>query len=498
MKHYKLYTFVANMFSVIASFFLAYELRIGWMPNDTAFNNINDALVLSLLIFSYLAVFILYHPTKAKFGVFSRIKQAIINNLFMAGLFIMLAYMTKASSSVPRGFFVYYFGINALLSFAISSIFDLFVKLHLRNNKIQTVVYTDNKNLTAVVDRLIRLGEPNSRIRAVVLLGKGNKETLYRLTVTAKNKDKAPTYQLQKSGDKVLPEIVRINHVDLDYDFDEEKSTPVEFLTRNAIDRVIISTKSTNTERVREIADRIGEMGIHILITFDSFRIDGLNSRIDEMGNISVIRLAPRIFTDWEIAEKRILDIIGGLIGSLICIIVGIFVAPLIWLEDRGPIIFKQQRVGKGGHIFKIYKFRSMYVDAESQLKKLQDKNEMNGLMFKMKDDPRITKIGKFIRKTSIDELPQFFNVLKGDMSLVGYRPPVLTEYNQYKAGYKRRMLIKPGITGLWQVSGRSNITDFDEVLKLDNHYIDHWSILFDIKILFKTVAVVFKGEGAE
>ena len=212
------------MFSVIASFFLAYELRIGWMPNDTAFNNINDALVLSLLIFSYLAVFILYHPTKAKFGVFSRIKQAIINNLFMAGLFIMLAYMTKASSSVPRGFFVYYFGINALLSFAISSIFDLFVKLHLRNNKIQTVVYTDNKNLTAVVDRLIRLGEPNSRIRAVVLLGKGNKETLYRLTVTAKNKDKAPTYQLQKSGDKVLPEIVRINHVDLDYDFDEEKS----------------------------------------------------------------------------------------------------------------------------------------------------------------------------------------------------------------------------------------------------------------------------------
>lgn len=138
-----------------------------------------------------------------------------------------------------------------------------------------------------------------------------------------------------------------------------------------------------------------------------------------------------------------------------------------------------------------------MYVDAEARKQQLMANNEMSGPMFKMKDDPRITKVGKFIRATSIDELPQFFNVLKGDMSLVGTRPPTVEEYKQYDMHHKRRLSSKPGITGLWQVSGRSNITDFDEVVKLDLQYIDNWSISMDIKILFKTVQVIFAQEGA-
>ena len=139
-----------------------------------------------------------------------------------------------------------------------------------------------------------------------------------------------------------------------------------------------------------------------------------------------------------------------------------------------------------------------MYADAEKRKQELMSKNEMNGLMFKMTDDPRITKVGKFIRKTSIDELPQFFNVLKGDMSLVGTRPPTLDEYNQYESHHKRRLSMKPGITGMWQVSGRSNIEDFEDVVKLDVAYIDHWSIWLDIKILLKTVLVVFGHVGAK
>lgn len=138
-----------------------------------------------------------------------------------------------------------------------------------------------------------------------------------------------------------------------------------------------------------------------------------------------------------------------------------------------------------------------MYMDAEERKKELMEKNEMKGLMFKMKDDPRVTKVGKFIRATSIDELPQFFNVLKGDMSLVGTRPPTVDEFQQYKGYHKRRLSIKPGITGMWQVSGRSDIEDFEEVVRLDLKYIDNWSLSLDIKIILKTCIAVFQRAGA-
>lgn len=138
-----------------------------------------------------------------------------------------------------------------------------------------------------------------------------------------------------------------------------------------------------------------------------------------------------------------------------------------------------------------------MYKDAEERKKALMEKNEMKGLMFKMTDDPRITKVGKFIRKTSLDELPQFFNILKGDMSLVGTRPPTVDEFKMYESYHKRRLSMKPGLTGMWQVSGCSDIEDFEEVVRLDLEYIDNWSIGLDIKIILKTIAVIFKHKGA-
>ena len=197
-------------------------------------------------------------------------------------------------------------------------------------------------------------------------------------------------------------------------------------------------------------------------------------------------------------AFKRALDIVGGLVGCILSIPIIAIVAIPLKLESPGPLVFKQRRVGRNGRVFYIHKLRSMYIDAEERKKELMAQNEMNGLMFKMQDDPRITKVGKFIRKTSIDELPQFFDVLRGDMSLVGTRPPTLDEYKQYESHHKRRLSMKPGITGLWQVSGRSNIENFEDVVKLDVKYIDTWSLWQDIKILFKTVWVVFAGRGAE
>jgi exopolysaccharide biosynthesis polyprenyl glycosylphosphotransferase len=195
---------------------------------------------------------------------------------------------------------------------------------------------------------------------------------------------------------------------------------------------------------------------------------------------------------------KRLLDIVGGLIGLIITGILTVFIAPAIKLDSPGPVFFSQTRVGKNARRFKIYKFRSMYRDAEERLRDLQAHNEMNGLMFKMENDPRITRVGAFLRKTSLDEFPQFLNVLKGDMSLVGTRPPTEAEFEQYNEHYRRRLSMTPGLTGLWQVSGRSSITDFDEVVRLDLEYIDSWGLTLDFKIILKTILVVFRGRGAE
>jgi len=213
-----------------------------------------------------------------------------------------------------------------------------------------------------------------------------------------------------------------------------------------------------------------------------------------------VLSSSINIVSSWQLLVKRLMDIAGGLVGCIFTGIIYIFIAPIMKVKSPGPVFFSQVRMGKNGKPFKIYKFRSMYMDAEERKKELMEKNNIkDGLMFKMDDDPRIIKgIGHFIRKTSLDEFPQFWNILKGDMSLVGTRPPTMDEWDKYELHHRRRLAIKPGLTGMWQVSGRSEITDFEEVVELDTKYIEQWSIGLDIKILFKTVTVVFTGSGAK
>lgn len=196
---------------------------------------------------------------------------------------------------------------------------------------------------------------------------------------------------------------------------------------------------------------------------------------------------------------KRLIDIVGSIVGVVLTIPFIFVVGMAIKLESkslRAKVFFVQERVGKDGKTFKMIKFRSMQEDAEEQLKNLLHKNEIKGAMFKMKNDPRVTKVGKFIRKTSIDELPQFFNVLIGDMSLVGPRPPLMREVVQYSEKDKARLLVKPGITGLWQATVR-NDSDFDVMVRLDVQYIREISFKMDMKILFKTISVVFHPNGA-
>ncbi|MDQ0226807.1 sugar transferase [Metabacillus niabensis] len=195
--------------------------------------------------------------------------------------------------------------------------------------------------------------------------------------------------------------------------------------------------------------------------------------------------------------SKRILDIFGAIIGLVVLSILLVLVAVLIKIEDpKGPIFFSQKRVGKNGKEFKMYKFRSMVTDAEEKLVELLEYNEIDGAMFKMKDDPRVTRVGKFIRKTSIDELPQLFNVLKGDMSLVGPRPPLPREVAEYSNYHMQRLLVTPGCTGVWQASARNSV-GFEEMVELDLYYIRNRSFWFDLRIIFKTITVLFGSKNA-
>ncbi len=265
----------------------------------------------------------------------------------------------------------------------------------------------------------------------------------------------------------------------------------------STIDSVLIGLNPEHPE-FKDTVNLFHVMGVEVNISSEAYEVHIPNQQIVKMGDLTVLSGNGIRYSIGDMMLKRMLDIVGGIIGILITAVLTIFVAPAIMIESPGPIFFSQTRVGKNGRRFKIYKFRSMYVDAEERKKELMEKNKMSGLMFKMDDDPRVTKIGKFIRKTSIDEFPQFYNVLKGDMSLVGTRPPTEDEFKRYKARYKKRLSMKPGITGLWQVSGRSKITNFEEVVKLDIDYIDHWSFGRDLRILLQTVLVVLKRDGAQ
>lgn len=271
-------------------------------------------------------------------------------------------------------------------------------------------------------------------------------------------------------------------------------------LTQRVVDEVYINVPYRSGVHVGQVIERYEDMGLTVNLNVNIFDIDlkYAKKELRSLGGMYAITFQQSVVDMKMRVVKRIMDIAGALVGLVITGVVTIFLAPVLLLESPGPLIFSQTRVGLNGRKFKFYKFRSMYKDAEERKKELMAKNQMSGLMFKMDDDPRITKVGKFIRKTSIDELPQFWNVLKGDMSLIGTRPPTVDEFEKYKTQYKRRLSIRPGITGLWQATGRSDITDFEEVLKLDLEYIDNWSISLDIKILFMTVFGVLLRKGAK
>ncbi len=286
--------------------------------------------------------------------------------------------------------------------------------------------------------------------------------------------------------------------------------TVLEYLCDKWVDEIFLSLPESFLYP-SELVSNLAEMGIVVHIEMEQLEIGHWQHQvIQPMAGTTVRTISMTMATPWQNFLKRLLDILGGLVGCILTGLLTLVIGPLIYIQSPGPIFFAQTRVGKNGRKFKLYKFRSMYLDAEERKAELMAQNRVQGgLMFKLEYDPRIIGcekrpdgtikkgIGNFIRDYSLDEFPQFFNVLKGDLSLCGTRPPTVDEWEQYELHHRARLAIKPGITGLWQVSGRSNITDFEQVVELDKKYIQEWSMGLDFRILLQTVKVVLHKEGS-
>ncbi|MBE5875482.1 MAG: sugar transferase [Lachnospiraceae bacterium] len=379
---------------------------------------------------------------------------------------IFALYFVQQAGEYSRLVFGYFAIINTLLTFVLHQCFKTIMKKYLKSEhaKIPVLLVAEVKNVEKILDNLKQKMPINYAVTAIVLL----------------------------DGDGRATEVDGIEVI-------ANRSNMLAKVKQIALDEVFISVENEDAASVRQMIRDFEMMGVicHYDLAIAEWSANA--KQVGDFANYTVVTYSLNRHDDKRLIIKRMMDIAGGLVGLLVTAVLTPVVALAIKLESPGPVFFSQIRIGKNGRRFKIYKFRSMYQDAEARKKELEAQNEMSsGLMFKMENDPRITKVGAFIRKTSIDELPQFYNILVGDMSLVGTRPPTANEFEQYDPYFRRRLCMTPGLTGLWQVNGRGSVFDFEDVIKYDLEYIDNWSLGLDIKILLKTVLVVLTAKGAK
>ena len=396
-------------------------------------------------------------------GFFIEFKNVLVQNTLILGGVLLYLYVTQTAIDFSRTIFLATWGLSVCFMYVMRIAWKRLIrKRMLRDENLPKVLLiTSYEKAESCVERIKARRYSEFRLIGVVIL------------------------DCEMQGQKILGVPVVAS-----------KETMFDYALANVVDAVFFSDNLPEKERELYVY-RFLSMGQTVHIDLNKVSADLPNKLVQSLGDFTVMTTSIKTVDVRQLFVKRTMDIIGGLVGVVITILAAIPLFPIIKLQAPGPLFFTQTRVGRNGRKFKIYKFRSMYIDAEERKAELMKRNEMQGLMFKMENDPRIFPAGHFIRKYSIDELPQFFNILKGDMSLVGTRPPTVDEYEQYDLHHKIRLSIKPGLTGLWQVSGRSDIKDFDEVVRLDEKYIENWNIGMDIKIILKTIGVVFGAKGS-
>lgn len=457
--------FVVDLIGLLIAFILAVFIRYSKLSPDYMTNLYGSTLFVLLL--AYVVIFEADHKRMTIFQRgFGEEGIAILKDqLMLLAVLVIYLYVTKQGGSFSRLFVGIFFVINYLISYVLRSYLKVYMlayyKKSISSNKVLLITTSDRAS--EVIQRIRNEHEWSIQLSNIAIVDK------------------------DMIGEKIEGILVLGSSTNL-----------IEIARLNVVDEVFINLPYRYDFNMNDAIYEFEKMGVIVHANIEvnpMFRFK--EKSLENFAGHQVITFSTGIFDPKQEILKRIIDIAGGLVGLLITAILTLFLAPAIKIDSKGPVFFSQVRVGKNGRKFKIYKFRSMYIDAEERKKELMEQNEMQGLMFKMTDDPRITKIGKFIRKTSLDEFPQFLNVLKGDMSLVGTRPPTQDEFVQYEARHKRRLNLRPGLTGLWQVSGRSDIQDFEEVVRLDLEYIDNWNIGLDVKLILKTVGVVVFGRGS-
>lgn len=464
----------ADLICLNITFNFAYWLRHG-VTNIYAIRDYRMVIIMIMILHFCITYFSNWYSGILKRGYFNEFQKVLAYNLEMIGVLFSYLFVMQISYQYSRVILVGYFFINTICMYMV----------HITLKKI----INDNEGMAK-----------RNRTKILLLVSEDLAENSVQLVLDGHDK----SYEIvgiaidsEESELKMVRGIPVVSYGKYVY----------EYVCQNVIDDVLLCIDPLEQEELEEMTNNFLNMGVTVHIKMDSFTKGLPNVYFGKINATNVLTTSMKTVKPYEIFLKRAMDICAGLVGCLITAVLFIFIAPAIKIADpEGPVFFAQERAGKNGRIFKIYKFRSMYSDAEERKKELMDKNKMDGLMFKVDADPRIIGsgpdgtrkgLGHFLRASSLDEFPNFWSILKGDMSLVGTRPPTMDEYEKYELHHKSRLAAKPGLTGIWQVSGRSDFTDFEEIVKLDNEYIKNWSLGLDIKIILKTIVVVLTRKGS-
>ena len=473
MKH--LDFILLDILSIIVAFMAAYLTRFGFSGTDR--DRAYTGLVLVLVLVDFF-VLIINETMKnvLKRGFYIEFALTVKHTFLVVAIVALYLFAMRFSAIFSRIMLVTFTIYYVFLSYGIR----LAWKRYLRSSK-----YKLRKTILYVIST-------SDRVESVVKRYQSVKPSHYQLMGIC-------LLDTDRVGDQIQGIPV-----------DAAQDTVLEVLRREWVDEISVSVPA-DFHFDRSLLDRLVEMGIVVHVEIESpTNLEWQRQEVEKIAGKQVLTIGLSMATPMQAFMKRCLDIVGGIVGCLLTLVLTVIVGPMIYIKSPGPIFFTQTRVGKNGKLFKMYKFRSMYMDAEARKAELMAQNRHgSGLMFKLDYDPRIIGcekrpdgtikkgIGNFIRDYSIDEFPQFWNCLKGDISLVGTRPPTVDEWEKYELHHRARLAIKPGITGMWQVSGRSKITDFEQVVELDKKYIREWHFGLDLKLLLMTIKVVLKKEGS-
>lgn len=454
-----------DLVSLILAYGLAVFLRFGaiiGIPDAEFHYSISLYFLLFCVLYSVLAE---WNRGFFERGYYVEFVAILKYHISMAVVIGFIFFLTKDAERFSRLIFGMCMVANMIFTFGMHIAFKKFMLTHYRKsvNSDKIMIVTEHAHAEKLLKNILRDKAWNYEVTSIALIDKDERDT-------------------QICGIPVIA----------------AKEDLFEISRQMTLDSVFLYLPHMEKEELKALILDYEEMGVTCYYNVDMPDIDLSGKSTEIFAGYAVVLFSGRETDYRRLLVKRLMDICGSVLGLFITGILYPFIAIAIKLESRGPVLFSQIRIGKNGRRFRLYKFRSMYIDAETRKSELQEKNEMQGLMFKIEDDPRITKVGNFLRKTSIDEFPQFYNVFLGDMSLVGTRPPTEDEFERYNIRYRKRMSITPGLTGLWQVNGRSDVTDFEDVVKYDIEYIENWSLGLDIKILAQTIFVVLFGKGAK